>query len=403
MLTIKAINAMKPREKPYKVFDAKGLYLLVNKNGSRYWRFKYRFDNKERVLALGVFPDTGLKAARKKRDDARRLLSEEGIDPGAKRKADKIARKIAQAGSFKAVAEEWLEAGCPGSGRSKRPPSETTIRQLRQRLKKYVYPRIGHIPMVDIRLADLRGVITPISKSGKHETAHRIRSLCERIFGYAIATERADRNIATDIRFSIAPIPQSDGFSAILDPDKFGKLLQAIDIYDGQPTTMAALKLAPLVFVRPGELRAAEWSEFDLDARVWAIPDSRMKEGQPHSVPLSKQAVKIIREIRPISGRGKYLFPSIRSAKRPISDNTLNAALRRLGYSSDEHTTHGFRKSAATMLAELGYNKEWIETQLAHKRPGVEGIYNKSHLLTQRKKMMQQWADHLDNLKQSPK
>jgi integrase len=401
MLTIKAINALKPREKPYKVFDAKGLYLLVNKNGSRYWRFKYRFDNKERVLALGVFPDTGLKAARKKRDDARRLLSEEGIDPGAKRKADKIARKIAQAGSFKAVAEEWLEAGCPGSGRSKRPPSETTIRQLRQRLKKYVYPRIGHIPMVDIRLADLRGVITPISKSAKHETAHRIRSLCERIFGYAIATERADRNIATDIRFSIAPIPQSDGFSAILDPDKFGKLLQAIDIYDGQPTTMAALKLAPLVFVRPGELRAAEWSEFDLDARVWAIPDSRMKEGQPHSVPLSKQAVKIIREIRPISGRGKYLFPSIRSAKRPISDNTLNAALRRLGYSSDEHTTHGFRKSAATMLAEIGYNKEWIETQLAHKRPGVEGIYNKSHLFTQRKKMMQDWSDHLDRLKRS--
>ena len=403
MLTIKAINALKPREKPYKVFDAKGLYLLVNKNGSRYWRFKYRFDNKERVLALGVFPDTGLKAARKKRDDARRLLSEEGIDPGAQRKADKIARKIAQAWSFKAVAEEWLEAGCPGSGRSKRPPSETTIRQLRQRLKKYVYPRIGHIPMVDIRLADLRGVITPISNSGKHETAHRIRSLCERIFGYAIATERADRNIATDIRFSIAPIPQSDGFAAILDPEKFGQLLQAIDIYDGQPTTMAALRLAPLVFVRPGELRAAEWSEFDLDTQTWSIPDSRMKEGRPHNVPLSKQAVKIIREIQPISGRGKYLFPSIRSAKRPISDNTLNAALRRLGYSSDEHTTHGFRKSAATMLAELGYNKEWIETQLAHKRPGVEGIYNKSHLLTQRKKMMQQWADHLDNLKQSPK
>jgi integrase len=189
------------------------------------------------------------------------------------------------------------------------------------------------------------------------------------------------------------------GFAAITEAKSFGELLKAIDDYQGQPTTMAALKLAPLVFVRPIELRAAEWKEFDLDAARWSIPDRRMKEGRAHVVPLSEQALEIIRDLQSISGSSKYLFPSLRSSKRPISDNTLNAALRRLGYSKDEMTAHGFRKSASTLLHELDYSPDEIETQLAHKRPGVAGIYNKSHLLKQRTKMMQEWADHLDKLK----
>ena len=398
MLTKSKIDAAKPRERPYKLFDGRGLYIIINPNGRHWWRFKYRFDGLEKALALGVYPDVRLSAARKKRDDARRLIAEEGIDPAAQRKAAKTARIIAQADTFKAVAEEWLDAGCPGSKRTKGRPSEETTRQLRLRLIKYVYPRIGHMPMVDITLADLRGVLTPIGKRGKHETAHRVRSLCERVYRYAIATERADRNIAADLKGTLAPA-EAKGFAAITEAKPFGALLKAIDEYEGQPATMAALKLAPLVFVRPIELRAAEWGEFDLDAARWSIPDKRMKERLPHVVPLSKQTIAIIEDLKPITGGGRYLFPSLRFPKRPISNNTLNAAMRRLCFSTEEMTAHGFRKSASTLLHEMGYSPDEIETQLAHKRPGVAGIYNKSHLLKQRTKMMQEWADYLDKLK----
>lgn len=401
MLKVKQLGKLEGPEKPRKArkhFDSRGLYLLVTDKGARYWRFRYHFDRKEKVLALGVYPDVGLADARDKREDARKLLGK-GIDPNAQRKADTRARLIASEGTFRAVAEEWLEAGCPGAARSKGPPTESTIGQLRQRLTKYVYPRVGHRPMIDITLADLRCVISPISKKELHETAHRIRSLCERIYGYAIATERAERNIAADLRYTISPIPKTKGFAAIIKPKPFGDLLRAIDGYEGHMATMSALKLAPLVFVRPGELRMAEWEEVDIKEKKWSIPDHRMKEGQPHNVPLSQQAIEIIKGLHQLTGRGKYLFPSIRSAQRPMSDNTLNAALRRLGYDKKQMTVHGFRKSAATMLADLGYSKEWVETQLAHKRPGVEGIYNKAHLLEQRTKMMQDWADYLDEIK----
>ncbi len=398
MLTIAGINHEKPREKPFKLFDERGLYLIVNPNESRWWRFKYRFNGKEKTISMGVYPDVGLAAARKKREAARTLIAEEGIDPSVQRQAERAAQIIAMADTFKAVAEEWLEAGCPGSTRTKGRPSKETVRQLRLRLTKYIYPRIGQMPIADITLADLRGVLTPIGKRGKHETAHRVRSLCERIYRYAIATERAYRNIAADLKGTLAPT-ETNGFAAITEAKPFGALLNAIDTYEGQPTTMAALKLAPLVFVRPVELRVAEWKEFDLSVARWSIPDKRMKEGRAHVVPLPRQAVEILAELQSISGGGKYLFPSLRSRKRPISDNTLNAALRRLGYSKEEMTAHGFRKSASTLLHELGYSPDEIETQLAHKRPGVAGIYNKSHLLRQRSEMMQAWADYLDKLK----
>lgn len=398
MLKISDVKDADARKKPYKLFDGQGLYLLINPNGSRLWRFKYRFGGKEKVLAIGSYPNVRLGVARSKRNDARRLIAEKGIDPAEKRKAEKLARLIANAGTFKAVAEEWLDMGCPGSRRTKGRPSQETVGQLSSRLQKYVYPTIGSKPIADVTLSDLRGVLNPIGKRGKHETAHRVRSLCERIYRYAIATERATRNIAADLKGTLAPT-SSKGFPAITESKPFGALLNAIDTYDGQPSTMAALKLAPLVFVRPIELRAAEWSEFDLDMARWSIPEKRMKEGLPHVVPLSKQAISIIEELHPITGHSRYLFPSLRTVKRPISDNTLNAALRRLGISKDEMTTHGFRKSASTLLHELGYSPDQIETQLAHKRPGVAGIYNKSHLIKQRTKMMQEWADYLDKLK----
>ena len=398
MLTEQEVKSNEPGDKPYKLFDGQGLYLLVKPNGSRLWRLKYRFDSKEKVLALGKYPDVRLKAARNKRSAARRLLAEEGIDPCAQRKAEKIARLVANAGTFKAIASEWIEADCPGPKRKKGRPTKETIRQLELRLEKYVYPAIGHKPILDVTLQDLRAVLVSIGKRGKHETAHRVRSLCDRIFRYAVATERASRNIAADLKGTLTS-SETQGFAAITKAKPFGALLRSIDAYEGQPTTMAALKLAPLVFVRPGELRAAEWAEIDVDEERWSIPQSRMKEKLPHEVPLSIQALTIIEELRPITGHCTYLFPSLRSTKRPISDNTLNAAMRRMGISKDQMTAHGFRKSASTLLHEMGYSPEIIETQLAHKRLGVAGIYNKSLYIKQRTEMMQAWADYLDNLK----
>ena len=393
------VSNVELRKKPYKLFDSLGLYLIVRPSGRHWWRFRYRFDGMEKTISLGVYPDVGLSAARRKRDAARTLIAEDGIDPSDNRKDEKAAREIAKAGTFRAVAEEWLDSGCPGSQRTNSGPSEETIRQLRGRLDKYVFQRIGHKPMVDIKIADLRGVLAPISKRGKLETAHRVRSLCDRIWRYAIATERAERNIAADLQGTLAPVGYTGGFAAITDEKLFGGLLAAIDGYEGYPATLYALKLAPLVFVRPIELRAAEWSEIDIAKSTWSIPESRMKERRPHIVPLSKQAKAILKDLKLITGKGRYLFPSVRTNLRPMSDNTMNAALRRLGYTTEQMTTHGFRKSASTLLHELGYRPEWIEVQLAHKLPGVAGVYNKAAYLPERKKMMQEWADYLDELK----
>ncbi|MDA0680749.1 MAG: tyrosine-type recombinase/integrase, partial [Proteobacteria bacterium] len=366
MLNVNDVKNANAREKAYKLFDDRGLYLLINSNGSKLWRYKYRFDRREKTLALGPYPEVSLSRARNKRDDARKLLRAEGIDPCAQRRAEKTARLVAQSNTFKAIAEEWLQTRCPGTKRAKGRPSDETVRQLRLRLTKYVYPRIGSQSIADIVLNDIRAVLAPIGRCGNHETAHRVRSLCERIYRYAIATERADRNIAADLKGTLAPT-ETEGFSAITEAPQFGELLNAIDSYSGQPATMAALKLAPLVFVRPIELRAAEWREIDLAAKRWSIPDERMKERRPHVVPLSKQAVVIIQDLKPITGTGRYLFPCLRSPTRPLSDNTLNAAMRRLGYSKKEMTTHGFRKSASTLLHEMGFSPDEIETQLAHK------------------------------------
>ncbi|MEQ8206136.1 MAG: integrase arm-type DNA-binding domain-containing protein, partial [Woeseia sp.] len=265
-LTQAQLDRLRPREKPYKAFDTLGLYLVVNPSGRHYWRFKYRFEGREKTLSLGVYPDVRLSAARKKRDAARRMIAEDGIDPSARRQAEKLATE----NTFKALAEEWLHKGCPGKG-SKGRPKDATIDQLRHRLTKYAYPWIGNKPMPSITLDDMRSLLDRISRKGTHETANRVRSLCDRVFRFAIASGRAERNLAADLRDAV-PVADTKNFAAITDPREFGGLLRAIEGYEGQPATMSALRLAPLVFVRPGELRTAEWSEFDLDAAKWSIP-----------------------------------------------------------------------------------------------------------------------------------
>ena len=392
MLTDTEIRGLKPREKPYKRTDGRGLYVIVNPNGSVWWRFKYRYVGREKLLSLGTYPDTSLKLAREKRDQARKLLAQD-IDPSAHRQAEKTART----NTLSAIAEEWFRAGCPGG--NNRQLKTTTIGQLRQRFDKYLKPRLGARPVAAITVQDLRKVLLKIQDSGTLETAHRVRALAERIFRFAIATGRAERNVAGDLRGTLTAVATTH-FAAITEPDKIGELLRAIDGYQGQPSVMYALRIAPYVFVRPGELRGAQWSEIDLKSANWVIPEARMKMGRSHMVPLSKQVMTILRDLHEITGEGDLLFPGLRSKSRPISDNSLNAALRRLGYAKTEMTAHGFRTTASTQLHELGFDTGDIELQLAHiDRNQIRATYNRAQRITERRKMMQEWANYLDKLR----
>jgi integrase len=386
MLTDIALKALRPREKPYKVSDGRGLYVIVRPDGARWWRFRYHWAGREKLLSLGTYPDVSLKLARDRRDEARQLLNR-GVDPSA----DRQAQRQAHIDTFKAVAEDWLAR--------QRTLKPGTVAQLRRRLEVYVYPRIGRHPIATITAPELLRMLRRIEGKGNHETAHRVRSLISRIFRYAVGHGLADRDVAGDLRGLLTPV-KGNNFAAITAPKRIGELLRAIDGYHGQPQVMAALRLAPLVFVRPGELRAAEWGEFDLEHREWRIPAARMKMGTEHLVPLSSQAAAILEELRLHTGEGVLLFPSLRSRARPISDNTLNGALRRLGYSGEEHTAHGFRSMASTRLNELGYPPDVIELQLAHvERNKVRAAYNRAERIAERRAMMQAWADYLDGLK----
>lgn len=382
------IRAAKPAGKPYKLFDERGLFLLVTLAGGRLWRFRYRLGGVEKLLALGAYPDVSLKRAREKRDDARKLVAD-GIDPSAKRRAERSAG----ANTFVAVADEWLMT-------KERSLSAGTWQRDHDQLHHWVVPYLGNRPIAAIEAPELLEVLKRIEAKGIADTAHRTRAVCGRVFRYAIATGRATRDISTDLRGALAP-RAAKNYAAITDPAKVGELLRAIDGYDGQPTTAAALKLAPYVFVRPGELRAAEWQEFSLDPQAeWRIPAERMKMGEAHIVPLSRQAVAILRELRPITGNGRFVFPAIGGGGRPLSENTLNGALRRLGYPSDQMTPHGFRSIASTLLNERGVNPDLIELQLAHaERNKVRAAYNRAQRLAERRAMMQEWADFLDNLR----
>lgn len=389
-LTNKSIANASAKDKPVKLYDERGLFLLVTPNGSKWWRFKYRVDGKEKLLSLGTYPDVSLKEAREKRDDARRLRGS-GIDPGAQRKIIKDAQQDTEARSFEVVAREWF---AKRSSTWKTSHSSKIIR----RLECDVFPHMGKRPVGELKAPEVLAVLRRIESRGAIETAHRAMQNCSQVFRYAVATGRAERDPTGDLRGALTPV-QEQHHAAITDPKIVGELLRSINGYRGSQVVRHALRLAPLVFVRPGELRKAEWSEFDLDGAEWRIPGERMKMGQQHIVPLSRQAVEILRELRLLTGSGRYVFPSIRTRTRPMSENTVTAALRRLGYSSDEMTGHGFRSMASTLLNEQGWHRDAIERQLAHsERNAVRAAYNYAEHLPERRKMMQEWADYLDGL-----
>ncbi len=386
-------RAAKPREKPYKLFDGGGLYLLVTSEGGRYWRLKYRFGGRERGLSLGVYmdPTTGevrvpLTLARQRREKARQQLAE-GIDPSAQRQSEKVRKLL----TFEAVAREWL-------GLQTRKMAQATADKATWLLETHLYPEIGSKAVSDLTAAKLLEALRKIEKDGKHETTHRAKQIAGKVMRYAVATGRAERDPTHDLRGALAPV-STRSRAAITDPARVGALLRAIDGYVGQPTTACALKLAPLTFVRPGELRAAEWGEFDLENAEWRIPGQRMKvkTREPHLVPLSNQAVELLSALKLLTGRRRFVFPSLRGHDRPMSENTINGALRSLGYSGDEQTGHGFRAMASTLLNEQGFPPDVIELQLAHaERNKVRAAYNRAQRLPERRKMMQAWADYLD-------
>lgn len=390
MLTSSAVQNAKPQSKPYKLTDERGMYLLVKPDGARWWRFDYRRPEgaKRNTLSLGVFPDVSLKQARERREETRKLLAD-GIDPGAKRKAEKEA----DADTFEAVAREWL---AKHSTRWAASHADKIVR----RLERDVFPWIGGKPIASLAAPDVLAVLHRIEARGTIETAYRARTNCGQVFRYAVATGRAQGDVTRDLHGALTPATKRH-FASITDPARVGDLLRAIDDFSGTFPTHCALKLAPLVFTRPGELRLAEWSEVDLDAAEWTIPAGKMKTRQAHLVPLSSQAVAILRELHPLTGHRRYLFPGGRDPNRAMSDMALNAALRRMGFDKDTMTTHGFRAMARTILDEhLGFRPDFIEHQLAHAVRDPNGrAYNRTAHLPERRKMMQGWADYLDTLK----
>jgi len=389
MLTETATRKARPKEKQYKLFDERGLFLLVTPQGAKYWRLKYRIEGREKGLSLGVYPDVPLKDAREKRDEFRKLIAA-GVDPSEQRQASKQAR----ANTLEAIALEWLS-----NQKAKFAPA--THSKAEGQLKS-IFPYLGFLPINEVTAPRLLDVLRRIENQGKHETAHRVRQRLSQVFRYAIATGRCERDPTQDLRGALKPVVTTSR-AAITDPRKVAELLRAIDSYSGFPATCYAMKLLPLTFVRPGELRLARWPELDLDNAVWRIPAERMKMNREHIVPLSRQAVDLFRDLLPLTGHRAYVFESARPG-RPLSDNTVNYALRGLGYAGDVMTAHGFRAMASTLLHEQGWPPEVIELQLAHaQRNQVAAAYNRSARLDERKKMMQHWADYLDSLRQGAK
>lgn len=389
-LTDIEVRTAKPREKPYKLSDEKGMYLEVMPTGAKYWRLKYRHIGKEKRLALGVYPEVSLKDARTKRDTARSLIAD-GLDPSAQKKAAKAAAVTRATSNFENVAREWFSKHSPSWASSH---ADKIIR----RLERDVFPWLGRRPIAEITAPELLTVLRRIESRGAVETAHRAQQNCGQIFRYAIATGRAERDPSADLRGALPPTKERH-HPSITDPKAIAGLLRAIEGYTGSYVTKCALRLAPLLFVRPGELRKAEWHEISLENAEWRIPAEKMKMRAVHIVPLSKQTVAILQELKPLTGNGRYVFPGARTGSRPMSENTVNAALRRLGYGSDDMTGHGFRSMASTLLNEQGWNRDAIERQLAHaERDSVRAAYNYAEHLPERRKMMQAWADYLHNL-----
>jgi integrase len=393
MLTDKAIRALKPSEKPYKASDSLGLYLLVQPNGSRLWRLKYRFAGKEKLAAIGAYPEVGLADARERRDETRRLLSS-GIDPAAHRKATRDARVTASGNSLEVVAREWFGKMAPGWVEKHRV-------KIIQRLERDIFPWLGNRPIAELTAPEVLAVLRRIEERGAIETAHRALGDLSAICRYAVATGRALSDPCRDLRGALAPKVVRH-FAAVTDPKAIPDLLRAMDGYQGGLVVRSALRLAPLLFVRPGELRSARWADIDLEAGEWRFTASKTK--QPHIVPLATQAVAILRELHPLTGHHDLVFPGARSPSRPMSENTVNVALRALGIERETTSGHGFRAMARTVLEEhLRFPAHIIEAQLAHTVRDANGrAYNRTTHLEERRSMMQTWADYLDAIR-SPK
>ncbi|MGI3476319.1 tyrosine-type recombinase/integrase [Providencia stuartii] len=387
-LTVKQIDSSKPKEKDYKLSDGGGLYLLVKTNGGKYWRLKYRIDGKEKLLAIGIYPTVTLADARRKRDDAKRLLAD-GIDPNQQRKEQKQASKIDSVNTFKNIALEWYEGrkDCWSVGYRD---------DMMDAFEKDVFPYIGNRPIAEIKPMELLEVLSIMEKRGATEKLKKVRQRCGEVWKYAIITGRAEYNPAPDL--ASAFVPHKREHYAHLSVSELPDFLSSIDKYMGSQIVRVALRVLILTGVRPGELRKAEWSEINFDTKIWEIPAEKMKMRRPHIVPLSEQVIDLLKQIRPISGSYQYIFPSRTDYRKHISDMALNTMIRRMGYSG-RATGHGFRHTMSTILHEQGYNTAWIETQLAHvDKNSIRGTYNHAQYIDGRREMLQWYADYMGAL-----
>jgi len=387
------VKGLKAAAKPFRRADEKGLYVEVFPNGSKLWRFKYRFAGAEKRLALGAYPDISLATARRKRDDARAMLAE-NVDPGAARKREKLQAKLNADNSFAAIANEFITTKLEGEGKA-----GATVTKARWFLD-LLRPAIGSRPVASIEPAEVLAPLKALERKGHLETARRVRTFASRVFCFAVATDRAKADPAAMLKGALIT-PKVTHLAAILEPDKFGELLRAIEGFTGSPITKLALQFAPHVFVRPGELRHAEWTELDTENAIWRIPAGKMKARRPHAVPLSRQVLALIDELRPLTGGGRYLFPSMQTGNRPMSENTVNAAFRRMGFGKDEVTGHGLRATASTLLNESGlWHPDAIERALAHgDSDATRSAYHRAAYWDERVQMAQWWSDHIDTLR----
>ena len=391
MLTVTQIRSLKPADRPYKVADVDGLYLLVQPSGALLWRFRYRCCGIERKLSLGTFPDVTLSQARRKRDEAKAEL-DDGIDPVEEKRQRRLKAELAAQTTFGLVAQEYIQK-MEREGRS-----PATIKKARWFLE--LLAGIAKRPIASVTPHELLDVLKRVERRGHHETALRLRSFAGRVFRYGFATLRTERNPADILRGALT-VPRVKHHAAIVEPAKVGDLLRAIDGYTGRPETLHALRIAPHVFLRPGELRQARWSEIDFAEKVWRIPAERMKMKQPHAVPLSRQVLFLLQDLRSLARESEFLFPALHTTKRPLSDNTLNVALRRLGFQHHEMTSHGFRAMASTLLNESGlWHPDAIERALAHgEKDKVRAAYHRGAHWAERVRMAQWWSDYLDQLR----
>lgn len=391
MLNATKIKEARARESDYKLADSQGLYLLVTSKGRKYWRLKYRIAGKEKKLAIGIYPDVSLKDARTKRDEARRVLAT-GSDPGQLKKLQKLTQKTLQANSFETIAKEW-------HGQKIKEWSEMYALKVLQRMQLGLFPDLGKRPITEITPPELLAVLRKTEGRGKLDTARRLKQLSGQVFRFAVATGRAERDITADLKGTLA-VAKTSHHAAVTDLKSVMLLMRAIQSYQGTPVVEAALKLSPLLFCRPGELRHMEWQEIDWQAALWEIPASKMKMSQPHVVPLAKQSLAILGDLQKLTGHRQYVFPSARSPKRPMSENAVRVALRTMGFDNNTITPHGFRAIARTLLDEqLGYRIDWIEHQLAHAVKDPNGrAYNRTTHIEGRREMMQAWADYLSKI-----